>query len=298
MFSRRHPYLFFLLCMTVVCMAGMVVISIIVGLVSGRSIERSAEKVGVVEITGAIIDSQSTVEAIKKFRQDETIKAIVVRIDSPGGGVGPSQEIYREIERTLAHKKVIASMGAVAASGGYYVASAATGIVANRGTITGSIGVIMNYTNFEEVLRKIGLYSVVIKSGEYKDIGSPVRPMAPAEKEYLEELTRKIHKQFISDIAQGRKMEVEKIGTIADGRIFTGEEAKNLGLVDRLGNLEDAILWAGELAGIEGEPELAYPEQKKLTMLRYLIESALQLWSEGRLGKGVLPQAHMSITLD
>jgi protease-4 len=298
MFSRRHPYLFFVLGMAIVGLAGTVVLALIVGLVSGRKLESDGENVGVVEIAGAIIDSQRIVEEIKSFRQNDAVKAIVVRIDSPGGGVGPSQEIYREIVKTLAHKKVVASMGGVAASGGYYVAAAASGIVANPGTITGSIGVIMHYTNFEEILRKIGLTSMVIKSGAYKDIGSPVRPMAPAEKAFLEELTRKIHQQFISDIAQGRKVDIAGIGALADGRIFTGEEAKQLGLVDRLGNFEDAVQWAAELGGIEGEPKLVYPEQKNLTMLRYLIESALTLWSESRSARGLVPQARWSPPLE
>lgn len=284
--------------MAIVGLAGAVVLAIIVGLVSGRKLESDGEKVGVVEIAGAIVDSQGIVEEIKTFRQNDAIKAIVVRIDSPGGGVGPSQEIYREIVKTLAYKKVVASMGGVAASGGYYVASATSGIVANPGTITGSIGVIMHYTNFEEILRKIGLTSMVIKSGAYKDIGSPVRPMAPAEKSFLEALTRKIHQQFISDIAQGRKADIARIGALADGRIFTGEEAKQLGLVDRLGNFEDAVQWAAELGGIEGEPKLVYPERKNLTMLRYLIESALTLWSESRSARGLVPQARWSSPLE
>lgn len=293
MFSRRHPYLFFLLCMAVIGLAGMVALAAFVGLVSGRKIETSGAKVGVVEIAGVILDSRRVVEEIKVFRQDKAVKAIVVRIDSPGGGVGPAQEIYREIVKTLAVKKVIASMGGVAASGGYYVASAASGIVANPGTITGSIGVIMNYTNFEEVLRKIGLTSMVIKSGEYKDIGSPVRPMTPPEKAFLEELTHKIHRQFIADIARGRNVEAARIDPVADGRVFTGADARQLGLVDRLGNFEDAVQWAAELGGIDGEPKLIYPERKNLTMLRYLIESVLTLWGESRSAHGLIPQARL-----
>ena len=219
-------------------------------------------KSGVIELVGAIVDSKKVVQQIKEFREAESVKSIVIRIDSPGGGVGPSQEIYREIQKTIPHKKVIASMGSVAASGGYYVAAATDGIIANPGTITGSIGVIMGYTNFEALMEKIGLHPVVIKSGEFKDMGSPVREMKERERQLLEALTLKIHRQFIRDIAQGRRVEMASIEPIADGRIFTGEEAREMGLVDRLGNFQDAVQWAGELGGIKGEVETIYPEKE------------------------------------
>lgn len=211
------------------------------------------EKVGVIEIIGAIADSKDIIHNLKRFREDDSIKAIVVRIDSPGGGVGASQEIFREITKTSESKKIIASLGGVAASGGYYIAAGADGIVANQGTITGSIGVIMGYSNFQELLKKIGLVPVVIKSGEYKDIGSPVREMTKKEEEILRNLANQIHKQFIKAIAEGRGIEQSKVEKFADGRIFSGEEAKKLGLVDRFGNLEDAIEWAGRMGGIKGK---------------------------------------------
>jgi len=188
--------------------------------------------------------------------------------------VGPSQEIFREIRKTSATKKVVASMGTIATSGGYYIAAGANGIIANPGTITGSIGVIMGFTNYEELLHKIGLVPIVVKSGEYKDLGSPVREMKPEEKIILQEFAKKIHRQFIKDIVDGRKMDMEKVESLADGRIFTGQESKKFGLVDRLGNLEDAIEWAGRLGGIKGKIATVYAKEKNFSLLRYITDSS------------------------
>jgi protease-4 len=222
------------------------------------------------------MDSTDILENIKTFRNDESVRAIVLRVDSPGGAVGPSQEIFREIKKTVLVKPVIASMGAVAASGGYYVAAGAKGIVANPGTITGSIGVIMSFTNLEEILKKIGLAPVVIKSGTFKDTGSSMRKMTDADRALLQNFSDQIHRQFIAAIAEGRNMDVEKIKTFADGRILTGETALELGLVDRMGNLEDAIDWAAESAGILGEVEVVHPEDKKLDWLKKLVETTIE----------------------
>ncbi len=238
-------------------------------------ISDAEEKVGVVEVKGYIADPQETIQDIRRYREDKSIKAIVIRIDSPGGGVGPSQEISRELQRTLQDKKVIASLGAVAASGGYYIASAASGIVANPGTITGSIGVIMGFTDIQGLLQKIGVTPVVVKSGEYKDIGSPVRTMTDAERTLLQTFSDQVHRQFITAIAEGRHIEYEKVASVADGRILTGENAHELGLVDRLGNLEDAIAWAGEMGGITGKVSAVYAKDKKHTFIKRLAESSL-----------------------
>ena len=291
MFLRRHPYLFFLLILAGLATVSIVSLSVVVMTVAGVEAEDDGDKVGVIEIVGAIVDSQTIIDDLKAFRENESIKAIVVRVDSPGGGVGPSQEIYREIRKTVAEKKVIISMGSVAASGGYYVAAAGDGIIANPGTITGSIGVIMGYTNFETLMQKIGLTPVVIKSGEYKDLGSPARPMTAKEKSLLEGVTHTIHRQFIEDIAVGRSMAPAKVEAIADGRIFTGEDAQKMGLVDRLGNFQDAVQWAGELGGIEGDVETLYPEKERPSILEYIMESALRLWDKGGLRSRLVPQA-------
>ena len=167
-------------------------------------------------------------------------------------------------------------MGSVAASGGYYIAAAADGIVANPGTLTGSIAVIMGMTNFRELLNKIGLVPVVIKSGEYKDIGSPVRDMTEKEAQILQDLVSRLHQQFVVDISKGRNMAITKVEVLADGRIFSGEDAKTYGLVDRLGNIEDAIEWAGRLGKIKGKISVVYPPRKDLSFLKYLADSSMK----------------------
>jgi protease-4 len=287
MFSRRHPYLFFLLVSFAIFTGLTLGVMAMAAWMGGGAGDFGGEAVGVVEIEGAIADARDTIEHIRRFREDEDIKAIVIRIDSPGGAVGPSQEIYREIRKTVGTKKVVASMGAVAASGGYYVACATDGIVANPGTITGSIGVIMGYTNFRQLLDKIGMVPVVIKSGPYKDTGSPTREMRDDEREILQSITSNIHEQFVTAIAEGRKMDRAQVARVADGRIFTGEDAKSRGLVDRLGNFEDALEWAGELGGIDGEVVPVYARDEKLSLLRYLMSSSLSDWMSTIIHPGI-----------
>ena len=274
MFSRRHPYLFFILTFSSVVATAMIIMTLLFVIGTRDSEFEFGEKVGIVEINGIIADAKNAIHNLKRFREDSSVKAIVIRINSPGGAVGPSQEIFREIRKTSSSKKVVASMGSIAASGGYYIAAGADRIVANPGTITGSIGVIMGFTNYQELLRKIGLFPVVVKSGKYKDIGSPVRKMKPEEKKILQDFARKIHRQFIKDIVEGRKMDLAKVEALADGRIFTGEESKELGLVDRLGNFEDAIEWAGRLGGIKGKISTVYAREKKFSLLRYIVDSS------------------------
>lgn len=229
--------------------------------------------VGIVEVTGLLLDSKGIISQIKKLRKNESVKAIVLRVDSSGGTVGPAQEVYREVEKTVEEKKVVVSMGTVAASGGYYIAAPADGIMANPGTITGSIGVIMSIYNYKELFDKIGLSSVVIKSGEYKDIGSSLREMTESEMSLLQSFVDKTRRQFVSAVADGRNMPLEKVETLSDGRIYTGEEAMEHGLVDRLGNFEDAVEWAGRMAGIEGEIKTVYAREKRFSLLDALLET-------------------------
>lgn len=276
MFSRRHPYLFFILIFTSVVAVAMLGMSLLFVLGSKSSDFEFGEKVGIIEIKGVIADAKQVIHNLKRFREDNSIKAIVIRIDSPGGAVGPAQEIFREIRKTSNKKKVIASMGTIAASGGYYIAAGSDGIVANPGTITGSIGVIMGFTNYEELLQKIGLVPIVVKSGEFKDMGSPVRKMKAVEQKILENFAKKIHRQFIMDVVKGRKMDQAKVESLADGRIFTGQESKDLGLVDRIGNLEDAIVWAGNLGGIKGKISTVYAQEKKFSILKYFSDSSVK----------------------
>ena len=231
------------------------------------------EKIAVIEIRGLITQSSGVIEDLHQYAEDEGVKAIILRIDSPGGGVGPSQEIYREIMKIKSNnkKKMVTSMGSVAASGGYYIASACDLIVANPGTITGSIGVLMEFTNIEELFKKIGIKGVVLKSGEHKDVGSPFREMTPEEKKLIQSVIDNVHQQFIQAVADGRKMDRLKVAQVADGRILTGEQAKQLGLVDQLGNLQDAIDTAAKMVGIEGKPVVLYPK-KKFSLLELLME--------------------------
>jgi protease-4 len=233
------------------------------------------DKVGIVEIYGVIADSKQVIEQLHDFRDNDSIKAMVLRIDSPGGGVGPSQEIYDEVKIVDTEKPVVVSMGSVAASGGYYIAAGAREIIANPGTITGSIGVIMEFANVQELLDKIGLSSVVVKSGAYKDIGSPTREMTDAEREILQNLIDDVHSQFVASVAAGRHLPSEVVNTFADGRIFSGRRAMEMGLVDKMGNLEVAIKRAAELAGIDGEPHIVYPPGKKLRFIDLFIEESL-----------------------
>lgn len=220
------------------------------------------KNVGVINIEGVITDSTEINSLIREYAERGDIKAVVVRIDSPGGAVGPSQEIYAELKKLKAEKKVVASMGAVAASGGYYIASATDKIVANPGTITGSIGVIIQFVNVEEFLKKVGLQGRVIKSGKFKDTGSPLRDMSEEERVYLQSVIDDVHGQFIEAVSTGRGLKKEDVAKLADGRIFTGSQALKLGLVDKLGTMEDAIDLGAELAGISGKPSVVYPPEK------------------------------------
>ncbi len=228
------------------------------------------DRIGVIPIEGAITDPEPIVTHLVNFRKNRRIKAIILRINSPGGGVGPAQEIYREVRKTIKTKKVITSMGGLAASGGYYIASATNKIVANPGTITGSISVIMEFIQIEDLLKKVGVGLEVLKSGEFKDIGSPHRKMSEREKELIKDLISDIQKQFVNAVARGRHLSVEKVQEIADGRIFSGAQAKELGLVDLLGNFQDAVDLAKKMTGIKGDVSLVYPKKAKSSLWDFI----------------------------
>jgi len=230
------------------------------------------DKLALVRIEGVITESEDIVRQIKKYREDSSIKGIVLRIDSPGGAVGPSQEIYREVLKTTEGKKVVASMGGLAASGGYYIACAANKVFANPGTITGSIGVIMAFSNFEELMKKLGLKTTVIKSGKFKDVGSPVRELTEEERKILQNVSDDIHGQFIEAVAKGRNLKIESVKELADGRIFSGRQAKESGLIDELGTLEDAISYATKLAGIKDKAKIVQERKEKNLFLRLFKE--------------------------
>jgi len=234
-------------------------------------------KVALITIEGVILDSKEVIGQLEKHQTNPSVKAIVLRINSPGGGVAPSQEIYEEVVKTreVGKKPVVASMGSLAASGGYYIASAADVIVANPGSVTGSIGVLVQVPNISGLLQKIGVRSVVVKSGEHKDLASPTREMTEAEREILQRLLDDVHGQFIDVVAKTRKLDRKKVEALADGRIFSGREAKSLGLVDQLGNLQDAIYRAANLAGIPGKPIVIQERKRRFLLLDLLNRAAL-----------------------
>lgn len=221
-----------------------------------------SDRVGVVEIEGPLTDSRKIVKDIEEFVKDGSIRAIVLRIDSPGGGVAASQEIYQAVLAAKTKTKVVASLGSIAASGGYLVAAAAEQIVANPGTITGSISAMMYLPNVEELLKKLGVSSSVVKSGKFKDIGSPMRTMTEEEKAILQALVDDIFDQFLEVVGNARGIARQELLKIADGRIFTGRYAKEAGLVDQLGDMAAAVRLAAQLAGIKGEPTVVYSKKR------------------------------------
>lgn len=257
--------------------AGVIFLLALYALGTLRGEERSfytGDKIGIVTISGIITSSQEIVEQLDAFGKDKAIKAVVLRIDSPGGGVAPSQEIYAAVKDLRKDKKVVASLGAIAASGGYMIACAADKIVANPGTITGSISAIMYFANAEDLLKKIGLKSSVVKSGKYKDIGSPTREMTDDERKILQELVDDIYNQFLDVITKDRKTSPEEIKKIADGRVFSGRQAQKLKLVDFLGDGSYAVRLAGKMAGIAGTPDVVYPQKKGVTFWDYILQNA------------------------
>ena len=232
-------------------------------------------RIGIVDITGLITDSQYITNQVKKFRQDKRIRGIILRIDSPGGAVGPSQEIYDEVLKTRESGKTIyASMGALAASGGYYIASAAEKIFANPGTLTGSIGVIMVFSNAKGLMEKIGLQPEIIKAGEYKDIGSPARAMTQKERNLLQSVVTDVHQQFIEAVANGRNISVAEVTKIADGRILTGRQAYSLNLVDQMGGLQVSIDQIAHKVGIIGSPKII-KETPRVGFLDWVLKSTV-----------------------
>jgi protease IV len=232
-------------------------------------------RIALIRVEGVILDAQTTVGDLKRFGENPLVKAIVLRIDSPGGGVVPSQEIHDAVKRVRnkSNKAIIASMGNVAASGGYYIAAATDRIIANPGTLTGSIGVIMEMANVEGLLKKVGVEGIVIKSGRFKDVGSPLRKMSEEERKLMQSLMDDVHQQFIQAVADGRSLEISDVQPLADGRIFTGRQAKEARLVDELGDLDDAIHLAADIVGIEGEPKIVEPRRR--FSVRELLESRL-----------------------
>ncbi|PLX80834.1 MAG: signal peptide peptidase SppA [Desulfuromonas sp.] len=267
---KKHPFRLALIIVGVVFLFFFVSVLVLASLFGTSPRLPSNQKVAVIPVQGPILVPETVVNQLIDFREDDGVKAIVLRVNSPGGGVGPSQEIAAEVEKTAAVKPVVVSMGTVAASGGYYISAPAHEIFANPGTLTGSIGVIMEFTNIEDLLSKVGLQSQVIKSGEMKDVGSAVRPMTDQDRTVLQGIIDDVHQQFVDFVAKGRKMDPAVVGNLADGRVYTGRQALANGLIDKLGTLQDAIAAAGNLGGIEGEPDVVYPPEPEPRWIQYL----------------------------
>ena len=245
----------------------------------------SRNQVAVLDLEGTIVDSRDFIDLLKDYGNRPNVRSVVIRINSPGGGVAASEEIYKAIKKFRAdsEKNVIVSMASVAASGGYYVACAADKIFANQGSITGSIGVITEWYNYGDLLQWAKLQNIVIKTGSYKDTGSPTRPLTDEERAYIQSLVDSMHNQFISAVAVSRNMKEEDVRKLADGRVFTGQEAVENGLVDEIGSYGDAIAEAARLAGIEGEPKILRPVRKSVSLLDLLlgdVKSVLSLNSD------------------
>ncbi|HEX6087176.1 MAG TPA: signal peptide peptidase SppA [Thermoanaerobaculia bacterium] len=235
----------------------------------------AAEKVAIVPIEGEILDARETLELLHKYARNDTVKAVVVRINSPGGAIAPSQEIYSAIRKIREDgKPVIASLDSVAASGGYYIASACDPIISNSGTITGSIGVILQWFDMKELVSWAKLKPNTITSGPLKDAGSPYRELTDAERQYFQGIVTQLHSQFVRDVAQGRgkKLDAGELNKIADGRVFTGEQALALQLVDRIGTIDDAVRAAGAAGGIKGEPARIWPRRRDARLIDLLTE--------------------------
>jgi len=272
---RKHPVFFGMLLLIALGVA-FYLFFYGVGAHSGKTKSFSLnDKIGVVSVSGIITDSAEIAEQLEEFGRDDSVIAVVLRIDSPGGGVAASQEIYDAVLALKKQKKVVASMGSVAASGGLLIACSADKIVANPGTITGSISAIMQFANVEELLKKIGLKASAVKSGKYKDTGSPLREMTPEETKIIQELVDDIYNQFVDVIVRDRKISREQVLSIADGRVFSGRKAKEYGLVDHLGDMKLAAGLASRLAGKDGNNyDLVYPRKKRTSVFDYLMESA------------------------
>jgi len=285
---KKHPVISGFLLLAVVGMLFFLIFRMLVfpGEKNQEFSFRDKDKIGVVTIEGILRNSGDTIRQLDKYEKDDNIKAVVLRINSPGGAVVPSQEIYDKVLRLKKTKKVVVSMGSVAASGGYYIACAADRIVANPGTITGSIGVIAQFSQVEDLLEKIGLKTTVVKAGRYKDVGSPVREMTTADKNLVQDVIDDIHNQFIEAVSSNRNLSRENMENIASARIFTGRQALKAGLVDDLGNMEYAVDIAADLAGIEGKPEVIYPEKKRKSLLRYIASESISAISEEFRGIG------------
>ena len=280
-FRQKHPILLGLFILTGIFFLFLGGVSLLISslLSNGSKTDIFAKKegVGIIELKGLIVSSEQVLKHLTEFRNNPNVKSIILRIESPGGAVGASQEIYKEVMRTNEVKPIVASMGSMGASGGYYAALGAENIIANPGTMTGSIGVIVKFPNLEGFFEKIGYKSEVIKSGPLKDVGASNRPMSEEERKLMQDLIDNVYGQFVRDIALARGMDEETVQRLADGRVYTGEQALEVGLIDSLGNFTDAITAAAEMGGLDvRDPQLIYPKVDRKFSLFNLLTNAEQ----------------------
>jgi len=230
------------------------------------------DRIQIVDIHGEIFDSRAVLEELKRYEDSNSVRAILLNIDSPGGGVASSQEVYTEVKRLREKhdKTVVAYMSSTGASGAYYIACAANRIIANPGTIVGSIGVVAEWTNYGELLEWAKLKDVVFKTGEFKDTGNPTRPLTEKERTYFQGLIDDMYVQFVDAVATGRNMDIQEVRALADGRVFTGRDAKARKLIDEIGNFQDAVDLTAKLAGISGKPRLIRTSRQRVTLLDVL----------------------------
>ena len=230
------------------------------------------DKIAVVDLEGVILSPKSTVDQLKKYADDDSVKAIILHVNSPGGGVAASEEIYREVKRIRDEKKkrLVAAIESVGASGAYYVSSATNKIYADEGSIVGSIGVISEWVNYGDLLHWAKLKAIVMKAGEFKDTGNPTREMTPSEQQYLQSLIDNMHSQFIQAVADGRKMKYQDVKVIADGKVWTGQQAASMKLIDQVADFQAAVKDTAKSVGISGEPTLVRPEKERKTVLDLL----------------------------
>ena len=277
---RRIPLWIWIVLITILVFV--IVVRLGSSAVSGERGFSFGEKVGIIRLNGPIIGSEQIIHEFNSFKDRSDVKAIVFRINSPGGTVAPSQEIYEKVKNINLQIPVVISVGNLAASGGYYAAMGSSTIVVNRGSIVGSIGVILDYPVATDLLDKIGLRFETLTSGEYKDSGSPTRQVTKKDREYFQNVIDDLHSQFISAVSLGRNLELDEVIDLADGRIFTGEQAISLGLADTIGTLEDAIKIAGKLAGIQGKPKTIQLRRKSSTFLDFMINTIMQRYGNWR----------------
>ena len=278
---------------------GGLLLIIILSLIPWEDAIPTGPKVGIIEINRPISDSKNIVKDLNYFAEKSSISAIVIRLETPGGGVAASQEIYEKVKKISdkSSKPIIASMGGVAASGGYYIAIGADTIIANPGTATGSIGVIMTYPVIKDLMEKLGVGQETIKSGEMKDAGSMSRDLTENERKYFQGLIDDLHKQFVTAVAKERYLSFSVVEKLATGQIFSGKQAYENGLIDLLGTMEDAVFIAAQKTGIPGKPVMVYPPEEKKGLLNILFGDIFQRVTLANLNLYPIPEYKMTYTI-